>query len=109
MFLTDFLKQKICFWPAKSKSIRMVEDNSVHSLGINVEKCLFLIFEIYLYFFKECVSGIADFQGLSGLADWKTLKISGLAFSGLKKKMSGLAISGPLKKLVMPTSALFIL
>jgi hypothetical protein len=32
------------------------------------------------------------------------LKISGLAFSGFKKKISGLAISGPEKKLAMPTS-----
>jgi hypothetical protein len=32
------------------------------------------------------------------------LKISGLAFSGFKKKIIGLAISGPRKKLAMPTS-----
>jgi hypothetical protein len=32
------------------------------------------------------------------------LKISGLAFSGFKKKISGLAISGLRKKLAMPTS-----
>jgi hypothetical protein len=33
------------------------------------------------------------------------VKISGLAFSGFKKKNSGLEISGPEKKLAMPTSA----
>jgi hypothetical protein len=32
------------------------------------------------------------------------LEISGLAFSGFKKKISGLAISGPENKLAMPTS-----
>jgi hypothetical protein len=35
--------------------------------------------------------------------DWLILKISGLAFSGLKK-ISGLAISGLRKKLAMPAS-----
>jgi hypothetical protein len=35
---------------------------------------------------------------------WKILTISGLAVSGLKKKISGLAISGLEKKLAMPTS-----
>jgi hypothetical protein len=35
----------------------------------------------------------------------KIVKVSGLAFSGFKKKISGLAISRPEKKLAMPTSA----
>jgi hypothetical protein len=41
------------------------------------------------------------------LAVWKISKISGLAFSGFKKKNtgSGLAISGLVKKLVMLASA----
>jgi hypothetical protein len=60
-----------------------------------------------LNFFQECNSGLADFHDISGLAigGLQTLKISGLAFCGFKKKISGLAISGPNKKLPMPTSA----
>jgi hypothetical protein len=57
-------------------------------------------------FLQECISGLEDFQIISGLAvSWLTnFENSGLAFRGSKKKISGLAISGLRKKLVMPTS-----
>jgi hypothetical protein len=47
-----------------------------------------------------------DFQDISGLSisGLEHFEISGLAFSGFKKKISGLVISGPSKQLAMPTS-----
>jgi hypothetical protein len=49
-----------------------------------------------LHFFHECISGLADFQDISGLYSSRlaNFKISGLVFSGFKTNISGLAING---------------
>jgi hypothetical protein len=48
---------------------------------------IFIFFVIFFNFFKECISGLSDFQGISGLAisGLENFENSGLAFSGFKK------------------------